>query len=214
MQFFIDTADIDAIKKANDMGLVDGVTTNPTLIKKAGKEHEATIREIASIIDGPISVETLSTNAEGLIKEAEEYQNWGNNIVIKVVMSPEGMKVVKELSSRGIPTNVTVTFSPLQALIAAKAGATYVSPFVGRLDDISHNGMDLIAQIVTIFENYSFDTKVLVASVRHPIHILESATIGADVVTVPPATLMKLFDHPLTDKGIAQFLEDAKQWKQ
>jgi len=214
MQFFIDTADIDAIKKANDMGLVDGVTTNPTLIKKAGKEHEATIREIASIIDGPISVETLSTNAEGMIKEAEEYQNWGNNIVIKVVMSPEGMKVVKELSSRGIPTNVTVTFSPLQALIAAKAGATYVSPFVGRLDDISHNGMDLIAQIVTIFENYSFDTKVLVASVRHPIHILESATIGADVVTVPPATLMKLFDHPLTDKGIAQFLEDAKQWKQ
>jgi transaldolase len=212
MQFFIDTANIDDIKKAHEMGLVDGVTTNPSLIKQAGKDHESTIREIAEIIDGPISVETLSTNADDMIKEAEEFQKWGSNIVIKVVMTPEGMKVVKELSKRGIPTNVTVTFSPLQALIAAKAGATYVSPFVGRLDDIGHNGMDLIEQICTIYGNYGYETQVLVASVRHPIHILDAARLGADVCTVPPAILMKLFNHPLTESGIAQFLKDAKQW--
>jgi transaldolase len=212
MQFFIDTANIDEIKKATEMGLVDGVTTNPSLIKQAGKDHESTIREIAEIIDGPISVETLSTNADDMIKEAEEFQKWGSNIVIKVVMTPEGMKVVKELSKRGIPTNVTVTFSPLQALIAAKAGATYVSPFVGRLDDIGHNGMDLIEQICTIYGNYGYETQVLVASVRHPIHILDAARLGADVCTVPPAILMKLFNHPLTESGIAQFLKDAKQW--
>jgi transaldolase len=212
MQFFIDTANIDDIKKAHEMGLVDGVTTNPSLIKQAGKDHESTIREIAEIIDGPISVETLSTNADDMIKEAEKFQKWGSNIVIKVVMTPEGMKVVKELSKRGIPTNVTVTFSPLQALIAAKAGATYVSPFVGRLDDIGHNGMDLIEQICTIYGNYGYETQVLVASVRHPIHILDAARLGADVCTVPPAILMKLFNHPLTESGIAQFLKDAKQW--
>ncbi|RAP29284.1 fructose-6-phosphate aldolase [Candidatus Marinamargulisbacteria bacterium SCGC AG-343-D04] len=213
MQFFIDTADVSAIKQANEMGLVDGVTTNPSLIKKAGQDHEETIREIASFIDGPISVETLSEDAEGMLKEADEYINWGKNIVIKVVMTPEGMKVVKELSSRGIQTNVTVTFSAAQALIAAKAGATYVSPFVGRLDDIGHYGMELIEQMRAIFDNYGFSTKILVASVRNPIHLLDSALIGADVATVPPATLMQLFNHPLTDKGIAAFLNDAKQWK-
>ncbi|MGE4170399.1 MAG: fructose-6-phosphate aldolase [Candidatus Margulisiibacteriota bacterium] len=213
MEFFIDTADVDAIRKAHDMGLVDGVTTNPTLIKKAGKDHEQTIREIAAFIDGPISVETLSEDAAGILKEAQEYKKWGKNIVIKIVMNPEGMKAVKALSAEGIQTNVTVTFSPLQALIAAKAGATYVSPFVGRLDDIGHRGMDIIAQIRQIYDNYGYQTKVLVASVRSPIHILDAGLIGADVVTVPPATLTQLFKHPLTDSGIQAFLEDAKAWK-
>jgi transaldolase len=213
MQFFIDTADIDAIKKANSMGLVDGVTTNPSLIKKAGRDHEATIREISQLISGPVSVETLSEDADGMLKEADVYAKWGQNIVIKVIMSPEGMKAVKELVKRGVKTNVTLCFSPLQALIAAKAGATYISPFVGRLDDISHYGMDLISQIRTIYDNYEFETKILVASVRTPIHILDAAQIGADVATVPPATLMQIFNHPLTESGIKTFLEDAKAWK-
>lgn len=212
MEFFIDTANVDEIRKVNEMGLVDGVTTNPSLIKKAGRDHEQTIREISSFISGPISVETISEDAEGMLKEAEEYIKWGNNIVIKVVLTPEGMKVVKELSSRGIKTNVTVCFSAAQALIAAKAGATYISPFVGRLDDIGHYGMELIQQIRTIYDNYGFDTKILVASVRNPIHILDSAQIGADVATVPGSTLMQLFKHPLTENGIAQFVKDAKEW--
>jgi len=214
MEFFIDTADIEAIKKAHAMGLVDGVTTNPTLIKKAGRDHEETIKEISALIDGPISVETLSEDAEGMLKEAEEYIKWGKNIVIKIVMSSEGMKAVKVLSEKGVKTNVTVTFSPLQALVAAKAGATYISPFVGRLDDVGQYGMDLIEQIRTIYDNYDYTTKVLVASIRTSIHILDSALIGADVVTVPPDTLLKMFNHPLTDKGIAAFLNDAKAWKQ
>ena len=212
MQFFIDTADTDAIRRAHEMGLVDGVTTNPSLIKKAGKDHKATIQEIGTITDGPISVETLSETAEGMIKEADEYITWGKNIVIKVVMSPEGMKAVRALSARGVRTNVTLIFTPMQALVAAKAGATYISPFVGRLDDISQNGIELIQQIRTIFDNYSLETKILVASVRHPIHMLDAALIGADVATVPPATLLQLFKHPLTDQGIATFIEDAKAW--
>lgn len=214
MKFFIDTADVDSIRQAHEMGLVDGVTTNPSLIKKAGRDHEETIRDIASFIDGPISVETLSTDVGGMVREAEEYMKWSDkdNIVIKIVMSPEGMKVCKMLHDRGIKTNVTVTFSPLQALIAAKSGATFVSPFVGRLDDIGHYGMDLIQQIREIYDNYAFSTEILVASVRNPIHILDAARIGADVVTVPPSTLMQQFKHPLTDNGIAQFLQDAKQW--
>jgi transaldolase len=213
MEFFIDTADVERIRQAHAMGLVDGVTTNPSLIKKAGKDHEATIRDIASFIDGPISVETISEDAEGMLKEAREYVSWGKNIVIKVVLNPEGIKVVKALAEQGIKTNVTVCFSATQALIAAKAGATYISPFVGRLDDIGHYGMDLIQQIRTIYDNYGFTTKILVASVRSPIHILDAAQIGADVSTVPPDTLMKLFDHPLTENGIAQFIKDAKQWQ-
>ena len=204
MQFFIDTAEVTLIREAHEMGLVDGVTTNPSLIKKAGRDHEETIREISSFIKGPISVETLSETAEGMLKEAEEYVTWGDNIVIKVVMSPEGMKAVKQLSEKGVKTNVTVTFSPMQAVLAAKAGATYVSPFVGRLDDIGQQGMDVI--------NYGFETKILVASVRHTMHVLESALIGADVATIPPKTLTQLFNHPLTEKGIATFLEDAKAW--
>ena len=213
MEFFIDTADVQAIRDAHALGLVDGVTTNPSLIKKAGRDHEETIREIASFIDGPISVETLSDDAEGMIKEAESYLTWGKNIVIKIVMSPEGMRAVKALSSQGIKTNVTVTFSPLQALVAAKAGATYVSPFVGRLDDIGHVGMDLISQIRQIYDNYDFATKILVASIRHNVHLIEAALEGADVATIPPATIMKMMQHPLTDKGIAAFKEDAKAWK-
>ncbi len=212
MQFFIDTADTDAIRRAHEMGLVDGVTTNPSLIKKAGKDHKATIQEIGTITDGPISVETLSETAEGMLKEADEYITWGKNIVIKVVMSPEGMKAVRALSARGIRTNVTLIFTPMQALVAAKAGATYVSPFVGRLDDIAEPGIDLIQQIRTIFDNYSLETKILVASVRHPIHMLDAALIGADVATVPATTLLQLFKHPLTDQGIATFIEDAKAW--
>jgi transaldolase len=213
MKFFIDTADISAIQQANDMGLVDGVTTNPSLIKKAGQDHKETIQKIAQITDGPISVETLSETAEGMMKEAEEYITWGNNIVIKVVMTPEGMKVVRELSKRGIKTNVTVIFSPLQALIAAKAGATYVSPFIGRLDDIAHPGMDIIENIRQIFDNYTLPTQILVASIRNPIHILDAALIGADVATIPPATITQLFNHPLTKLGIEKFLEDSKDWK-
>jgi transaldolase len=212
MQFFIDTATIDDIITANNMGLVDGVTTNPTLIKKSGRDHEQTIRDISQIIDGPISVETLGTTADDMLKEAEQYVTWGNNIVIKVVMTPEGMKAVRELSKQGIQTNVTLIFSPLQALIAAKAGATYVSPFLGRLDDIGHDGLTIIDQIRTIYDNYGYQTNILAASIRHPLHLLDAAQIGADVATVPPSTLLGLFKHPLTDNGIAAFTKDAQQW--
>jgi transaldolase len=213
MEFFIDSADIEEIRKANEMGLVDGVTTNPSLIKKAGKDHEKTIKEISSLIKGPISVETLSEDSEGMIREAKEYVTWGKNIVIKIIMTPEGMKAVKELSHKGVKTNVTVTFSPLQALVAAKAGATYVSPFIGRLDDIGHVGMDLIAQMRQIYDNYEFDTKILAASIRSPTHVLEAALIGADVATIPFDTMLKLMNHPLTDIGVRKFIEDSKQWK-
>jgi len=212
MQFFIDTADISAIKKAHEMGLVDGVTTNPSLIKKSGRDHEQTIREISALVPGPVSVETLSDTAEGMIAEADTYITWGSNIVIKVVMTPEGMKAVRALSARGIKTNVTLIFSPLQALIAAKSGATYVSPFVGRLDDISHQGMELITQIRQIFDNYDLPTQILAASIRNPVHMLDSALVGSDVATVPPETLFQIFKHPLTDIGIQKFMEDAKAW--
>ena len=212
MEFFIDSANIDEIVAANNMGLVDGVTTNPTLIKKAGRDHKKTIQEISNLISGPISVETLGETAEEMLSEAEEYVTWGDNIVIKVVMTPEGMKAVKELSQKGIKTNVTLIFSPLQALIAAKAGATYVSPFLGRLDDIGHDGLSVISQIRTIFDNYGYETKILSASIRHPLHVLDAAQIGSDVATVPAGTLMKLFDHPLTVNGIESFMKDAKAW--
>jgi transaldolase len=212
MEFFIDTAEIKDIKRLNDMGLVDGVTTNPSLIKKAGRDHEQTIREISKIVSGPISVETISTDAKGMLKEAEEYVTWGKNIVIKIVMTPEGMKAVRALTKKGVKTNVTVVFSPMQALVAAKAGATYVSPFIGRLDDIGQIGMDTIAQIRDIFDNYGYETQILAASIRSVSHVLDSALIGADVATIPPKIMEKLFNHPLTDSGIKQFLEDAKAW--
>jgi transaldolase len=212
MEIFVDSADVQKIKELHDLGLCDGVTTNPTLIKQAGKDHEKTIKEICSFVKGPVSVETISDTAEGMIKEAEDYVKWGKNVVIKIVMTPEGMKAVRELSKKGIKTNVTVVFSPLQALIAAKAGATYVSPFIGRLDDIGHVGMDTLSQIRDIFDNYGFKTKILAASLRHSEHVLEAALIGADAATVPPDVLAKMFRHPLTDAGIKKFSEDAKQW--
>jgi len=212
MEFFVDTADVDEIRKLHKMGLVDGVTTNPSLIKKSGRDHETTIKEISSFVKGPISVEVLAEDTKGMVKEAEKYSKWGKNIVVKIPMTPEGMKAVKELNKKNIQTNVTLVFSPLQALIAAKAGATYVSPFVGRLDDIGHFGMEIIAQIRDIYDNYNFETKILAASLRHPTHVLESALIGADVATIPPGIMLKLFNHPLTDKGLKKFLEDAKAW--
>ncbi len=212
MQFFIDTADVEEIRKAHALGLVDGVTTNPSLIKKAGRDHEQTIREISTFVEGPISVETLSETAEGMLEEAKTYVTWGQNIVIKVVMTPEGMKAVRALSSQGIKTNVTLIFTPMQALVAAKAGATYVSPFVGRLDDIGQSGMGIISDIRQIFDTYQLSTEILVASVRNPVHMLDAALIGADVATVPPATLVQLFKHPLTDSGIQTFLKDAQAW--
>jgi transaldolase len=213
MEIFADTAEVEELRKLNDVGLVDGVTTNPTLIKIAGKDHKKTIQEISSFIKGPISVETLSEDSKGMIKEAEEYVKWGKNIVIKIIMTPEGMKAVKALKKKGIRTNVTLTFSPLQALIAAKAGATYVSPFIGRLDDIGHFGMDVLAQIRDIYDNYGFETKILAASLRHPNHVLQAALIGADVATIPSEVIWKMFNHPLTDNGIKKFLADSKQWK-
>ncbi len=213
MEFFIDTAEVDLIRRYNDLGLVDGVTTNPSLIKKAGRDHKETIKEISSFVKGPISVEALSEDAKGMVKEAEEYIKWGKNIVVKIPMTKEGMDAVRILSKKGIKTNVTLVFSPLQALIAAKAGATYVSPFMGRIDDNGGFGIDLVAQILDIFYNYDFETKVIAASIRHPKHVLECALTGCDIATIPPNIIDKLFNHPLTDIGIKKFLEDAKAWK-
>ncbi|MEM2130923.1 MAG: fructose-6-phosphate aldolase [Candidatus Woesearchaeota archaeon] len=220
MEFFVDSADIEKIKKLVQYNLCDGVTTNPTLIKQSGKNHEQVIKEISSIVKGPISVETLSENAEGMIKEALEYVKWGKNIVIKIVMTSEGMKAVNYLSKKGIKTNVTLIFSPLQALYAAKSGAFYVSPFLGRLDDSGSSGIEVLKQIKQIFDNYKstnfekpIKTKILAASIRNKEHILNSALIGVDCITVPPAILEEIAKHPLTDIGIKKFLDDAKQWK-
>ena len=213
MKFFIDTAEVGLIRKYNDLGLVDGVTTNPSLIKKAGRDHEKTIKEISSFVKGPISVEALSEDAKGMVKEAEEYVKWGKNIVVKIPMTKEGMDAVRILSKKGIKTNVTLVFSPLQALIAAKVGATYVSPFIGRIDDKGGFGIDLVGQILEIFYNYDFETKIIAASIRHPKHVLESSLLGCDIATIPPNIMDKLFNHPLTDVGIKKFLEDSKAWK-
>ncbi len=213
MEFFVDTAIVEEIKKLNDMGLVDGVTTNPSLVKKAGRNYKDIIKEISSFVSGPISVEVISTDASGMVNEAEEFVKWGKNIVIKIPMIPEGMKAVKILNKKGIKTNVTLVFSAVQALIAAKAGAAYVSPFIGRLDDVGHSGMEILSQIRQIYDIYGFKTKILAASLRHPAHVLEAALIGADVATIPPGTMLKLFGHPLTENGLKKFLEDAKAWK-
>lgn len=211
MQFYIDSADIEEIRKANQRGWVDGVTTNPTLVAKTGRKHEEVIKDICTEVPGLVSAEVLSLEAEGMIKEGYELAKIADNVVVKIPMSEEGLVAVRKLSSEGIKTNVTLVFSPLQALLVAKAGATLVSPFVGRLDDISTNGMEMISQITQIFDNYALDTQVLVASVRHPIHILESALVGADIVTVPYKVLQQIVKHPLTDKGIEQFLKDAQK---
>ena len=211
MKFFIDTANIEEIKKAASYGLLDGVTTNPSLVAKEGKDFIELLKEIIKIVDGPISAEVVSLDYEGMLKEARELAKIHSNIVIKVPLIKEGLKAVKTLTEEGIKTNVTLCFSAAQALLAAKAGATYISPFVGRLDDIGHNGMDLIEQIVQIYENYGYTTQVLVASVRSPLHLIDAALIGADVATIPFAVIEKLFKHPLTDSGLETFLNDWKK---
>jgi transaldolase len=212
MKFFIDTANPGEIRKAHEMGVIDGVTTNPSLISKENRDFESLIKEICEIIQGlPISLEALSLNSEGMIGEARKLSKMGENIVVKIPMTVEGLKAIKVLVSEGIKTNTTLVFSPTQALLAAKAGTTYVSPFIGRLDDISQTGMDLIEQIVTIFNNYSFESQVIVSSIRHPIHVLEAALIGADVATIPYKVIEQLVKHPLTDIGIERFLEDWKK---
>ena len=214
MKFFIDTANVEEIKKAASYGLLDGVTTNPSLVAKEGKDFIELLKEIVQIVDGPISAEVVSTDHEGMLKEAHELAKIHENIVIKVPLIKEGLKTVKVLSSEGIKTNVTLCFSAAQALLAAKAGATYISPFVGRLDDISHDGMQLIEQIVQIYDNYGFTTQVLVASIRHPLHLVDAALIGADVATIPFSVIEKLSHHPLTDIGLEKFLSDWKKQKE
>jgi len=213
MKFFIDTANIDEIKEANSMGMVDGVTTNPSLIAKEGRDFEEIIKEICEIVDGPISAEVISIDAEGMVKEARELSKIHDNIVVKIPMLVDGLKATRKLTEEGIKTNVTLVFSPLQALMAAKAGATYVSPFIGRLDDISQEGLLLVEQIVEIYSNYAFDTEIIVASIRNPLHVLESALMGADIATIPFSVLSKLAAHPLTDKGLKAFLDDWKKAK-
>ncbi len=208
MKFFIDTANIEEIKEANSMGMADGVTTNPTLIAREKGNFEDIIKEICKIVDGPISAEVISLDTEGMLKEARHLASVHKNIVVKIPMTIDGIKATRQLSEEGIRTNVTLIFSPLQALMAAKAGATYVSPFIGRLDDISNEGILLVEQIVDIFNNYAFETEVIVASVRNPLHVLDAALMGADIATIPFKVLSKFASHPLTDKGIKAFLDD------
>lgn len=211
MQIFLDTADVNEIRELSALGLVDGVTTNPSIIAKEGRPFQEIVDEILSIVDGPISLEVVSTDAPGMVKEARDLASLHKNVVVKIPLIAEGLKAVKKLSSEGIRTNVTLCFSPTQALLAAKAGATYISPFVGRLDDISHEGMELVRQIVTIYRNYNYTTLVLAASLRTPIHFLDAAMAGAHVCTLPPSVLRQLIKHPLTDIGLAGFLADWKK---
>jgi len=211
MKFFIDTADINEIKTAVAYGLVDGVTTNPSLVSKTGKDLMTVLKEICAVVEGPISAEVVSTKSSDMVKEAKQLAQIHPNIVVKIPMCLEGLKATRTLSQVGIRVNMTLIFSPLQALIAAKTGAAYVSPFIGRLDDISHVGMDLIDQIVTIFDNYEFDAEIIVASIRNPVHVLEAALLGADIATIPFSVLKQLTKHPLTDIGIERFLADWKK---
>ncbi|MFQ5441432.1 MAG: fructose-6-phosphate aldolase [Thermodesulfobacteriota bacterium] len=208
MKFFIDTANIEEIRSAGELGLVDGVTTNPTLVSREKRKFGELVEEICSIVDGPVSLEAISSDTKGLVAEARELKNIHKNVVVKIPMTLEGLRAVKTLSAEGIKTNVTLVFSPVQALMAAKAGAAYVSPFVGRLDDISHTGMEVVRSILDIFENYAFSTEVIVASVRNPLHVLDAALIGAHVATIPFKVLEQLSRHPLTDSGIERFLKD------
>lgn len=211
MDLFIDTANIEEIREAASWGVLAGVTTNPSLVAKEGRKHKDVILEIADIVDGPLSIETVSLDAEGMLKEAHDFATWTPNAVIKVPMTAEGMKAVKQLSAEGIKTNVTLVFSSNQALLAAIAGATYISPFVGRLDDIGEDGMKLIAEIRAIYDQYFFETNILAASIRHPRHVTDAAKLGADVATVPYKILKQMFQHPLTDAGIEKFLSDWKK---
>lgn len=208
MKFFIDTANIDEINEANKLGILDGVTTNPTLMSREKGTYPDKLKEITSIVDGPVSAETVSLDAEGMVKEGREFAKIADNINIKVPICKEGLKAIKIFTSEGIKTNTTLIFQPTQALLAAKAGATIVSPFVGRIDDITNYGMDVIRDIVTIFDNYGIETEVLVASIRNPLHVVEAALAGADIVTLPLKVLDQLLKHPLTDIGIESFLKD------
>ena len=211
MKIFIDTANLKEIREAASMGLVDGVTTNPSLIAKEGRPFREIIREICAVVNGPISAEVVAENAAGMIQEARALADIHPNLVTKIPMTAEGLKAAKTLEAEHIRTNVTLVFSPLQALLAAKAGASFVSPFIGRLDDLGQRGMDLIEQALTIFENYDFPTEVIVASIRHPLHVVEAALLGADICTIPYKVILQLTQHPLTDQGIARFLADWKK---
>jgi fructose-6-phosphate aldolase, TalC/MipB family len=211
MKFFIDTANVNEIKEAIALGMVDGVTTNPSLAAKEGRNFLELVKEICSLVDGPVSVEAVSLDAAGIIKEGREFAKISDNIVVKVPLMEEGLKAVRVLSADSISTNVTLCFSPAQALLSAKAGASYISPFVGRLDDISHSGMELIEQILTIYNNYGYETEIIVASIRHPLHVVEAAVLGADIATIPFKVMKQLIKHPLTDSGIETFLSDWKK---
>lgn len=211
MNIFIDTANIAEIREAASMGVLDGVTTNPSLVAKEGREFRELLKEICGIVDGPISAEVVATDLDGMMREGRDLAKIHDNIVVKVPLVKEGLKAVKKFAAEGIRTNVTLCFSPNQALLAAKAGAFFVSPFVGRLDDISTSGMDLVSQILTIYRNYDFDTQVLVASIRHPMHVVEAAMMGADIATMPFSVLTQLVKHPLTDIGLERFLADWKK---
>jgi transaldolase len=214
MKFFIDTADVAEIKEAKALGILDGVTTNPSLVKKSGRPFKDVAGEICQLVDGPVSLEVTALDCEGMLREAADLAGYGDNVVIKLPLIPEGLKACKLLTEQGVKTNVTLCFSPVQALLAAKAGASYISPFVGRLDDIGQTGMEIIPQIRQIYDNYGFETEILVASVRHPVHVLEAALAGADVATIPFKVFGQLVQHPLTDRGLAQFLKDWKEVKQ
>jgi transaldolase len=211
MKIFIDSGDIGEIREAAAMGAIDGVTTNPSLLAKGGKPTKQAIAEICELVDGPVSAEVLATDTQGILREGRELAKIHRNVVVKVPLLIDGLKAVKTFTDEGIKTNVTLCFSASQALLAAKAGATYISPFIGRLDDVSEEGMQLIEQLVTIYGNYDFETEILVASVRHPVHVVQAAMLGADVATVPFKVITQLVKHPLTDVGLARFLEDAKK---
>ena len=211
MKFFIDTANTEEIRKANEMGMADGVTTNPTLVSREGREFKGLIKEICDIVDGPVSAEVVSLDTDGIVREARELAKIADNIVVKIPLIEKGLKAVRILDKEGIDTNVTLCFSAVQALMAAKAGAAYISPFVGRLDDIGKRGMELVEEIAMIYENYDFKTEIIVASIRNPIHVLDAALIGADIATIPFKVIQQLIKHPLTDIGLDKFLADWKK---
>lgn len=213
MKIFLDTANLEAIRRYNDMGLLDGITTNPTLLSREEGNPESTMREIVRTVDGDVSLEVVATGRDDMISEGRALRSYGKNVVVKVPMTADGLVACRSLSAEGIPINVTLVFSPNQALLAAKAGARYVSPFIGRLDDIGQNGMQLVRDILTIYSNYAFEAQILVASVRHPVHVVEAAMSGADVATLPPAVLEKMIKHPLTDAGLKSFLADWDRLK-